>query len=257
MTYLQSPGHHHFKAGQAVFYLGQQRQKALFTPIPAIIAKDDSSWIQWPDGHVSSVGYSTLVYRGYCPHCPVPAVLDVDQQLVCPQCGTAAIDCPPPDDLIIRWFPMGMVWVHMTAQRAAAHPTWTWKQARQDARAALTVIDQRTYSLAEQLGLPRPKWSMADDQYPMIVRMRFYAFLGDTAAYLEAYHELAHVQRVNEERTNRRLNVVDSLLDLILAEDVFVKEQERRKAQRAAADSTPDGADELTDWLERQFRKAA
>jgi hypothetical protein len=258
---LQPPTHHWFKAGEAVLYLGTQCQRQPLVPIRAVIIRDHSTWIRWPDGHISSVDRSRLVYRGHCDVCAVPAVLDRDQ-LVCPLCGHSAIDCPPPDDLVVRHFPLGIAYSQMAAHRATVHPDWTWRQAYDDASAVIAAMDATADAYAGRLGLPVLKWNVRnwEAEFPINVRMRFSAYIGDEAAYRAAYHELARIQQ----ETSSALSILDTLLDFILdqADDTPGRPSQRLvlpplDLQRTADDSEPDGADDLTRWLDQQFGRAA
>lgn len=257
---LQPPTHHCFRAGEAVLCLGKQHQRQPLVPIRAVIIRDNSTWIHWPDGHISCVSHERLAYRGYCATCAVPAVLSNDQ-LVCPRCHYPAIDCPPPDELVVRWFPCGLVKSSMAAHRAAVNPAWTWQQAQREAVAASGIIDDLCYSFAEQLGLPALKQSsrLYNAECYLLHRMSFYAFFRDEEAYRAVYEELVRIQQESSEISSG-LTILGKLLDFILDEDDDTPGRPSQRLalppldlQRTTEDSEPDGADDLTRWLDDQF----
>ena len=118
---------------------------------------------------------------------------------MCPRCHSPAIDCPPPDKLVVRWFPVDLVMNSMAAHRAAINPTWTWQKARYEADVLIGVgvVYRLCYTFAGQLGLPALKQSVCPPVKPesdLLHQMNLYALVRDEEAYRAAYHELVNIQ---------------------------------------------------------------
>jgi hypothetical protein len=62
------------------------------------------------------VSASSLVYRGYCAACEVPAIVGSQGALICPRCQQLVVMMPPPDQLVLRWFPLDG-WTRSLRQR--------------------------------------------------------------------------------------------------------------------------------------------
>ena len=102
-------------AGEAVFFLPNNSawgKPAPFIPATVTDPRDilikayAKARIQRDDKpRPMRVHCSSLAYRGFCGDCLVPAVVE-QGELLCPQCGRAAIAEPPPDALVLRWFPL-------------------------------------------------------------------------------------------------------------------------------------------------------
>lgn len=196
-TTILPPERHTFRTGEAVFYIpSSQRLKQPLAPIPVVMVND--GWrIRMPDGRVTSVHPGGLAHRGYCEACAAPAVVDSSDALICPQCGAPATEAPPPDQLVIRWFPLRQAYTPMAVYRALTHPDWTWKQAVIDAHATIDAFDRGAVAAQQRLGLPvlpRRVGTAYEGDYAPYYAMEFYAFLGDDAAFLAAYEQLAAEQ---------------------------------------------------------------
>jgi hypothetical protein len=199
---------------------------------------------------VASAG---LMFRGFCANCQVPAMAGQGGRLECPNCDAPP---PPPDVLIVQWFPLDNWRVPMAIRRAAEHPDWSYWATRHDAD---NLIQTAYKGMLEQLKLPQlPSVSTSDIERWMhsaraIERLKFYAMLGHTDGFHAAYQELRSYQQGSSAAE------ICSLIDEITrdklpkARPVFLP----INIQRCKDDSEPDGPDDLTRWLEQQFRRAA
>ena len=262
---LVPPGAHHFQEGEAVYYTGRQSWGKPFAPVPAVIVRAPRRIRYLDTGKEATPHHDSLVYRGYCAACAVPAHTN-GRALYCPLCGADAVDCPPPDALIVRWFPLGQAYGPMTAYRAATHPEQAWNVAHKQARAAIDAIDYGIPTFAARLGLeprrpryaPNTNWDAETTPY---YAMRFHAYFRNEAAYRDAYRALEAAQQVQPLPNDREL-LLAALDRLIEVTDSLPPTRPRPAAPvlrvvRSADDSQPDGADATTAWLEQQFNRAA
>jgi hypothetical protein len=263
-TTLLPPKRHTFRTGEAVLYLSSaQRERQPLTPIPAVIVRDGSR-IRLSDGRVTTVNRSRLVYRGYCAPCAAPAVVSPDGQLVCPQCGAPATEAPAPDQLVVRWFPLGLADSSMAVYRALTNPTWTWRQAIDDARAAVNAMEETVAATQRRLGLPAiaPRYDVQyrESEAPLGYAMRFFALLGDDAAFLAAYEQLA-AEQAKPAPPDPLVELVRLVLARVEAEDADPIGPSRRldltpiAITRPAGDDVPDTADSsaFDVWLRGQL----
>jgi hypothetical protein len=86
--------------------------------------------------------------------------------------------------------------------------------------------------------------------------MQWYADLGDEESFLAYYRAHAPGGRLPTERADRSISFFEALLGdgpcpsrRMVLPPLDIK--------RIAGDSEPDGADDLTRWLDRQFGRAA
>src|SRR4051812_28792237 len=121
-----------FKPGEAVWYepSGHSMTKPYLAQlIPATIINCDnvgshsSARIQREDKpRITKVAAAGLMYRGFCASCQVPAITGPGGGLACPNCDAPPVNMPPPDVLMIQWFPLDRWIVPMAIRRAAEHP---------------------------------------------------------------------------------------------------------------------------------------
>lgn len=195
---LRPQNHHQYRIGDAVYYLGGSHRLLLggsdithmvnksVRPVPAIVVSPGQcfSQIRVRGGRHLWVSPYDLAFRGFCPACGVPAVLDANQQLICPSCNTEAADVPPPDPMVMCWHPGGSGWLTpMIIHRAVLNPRVTYRQARHDSRMAL----RRAYrEMLAQLHLLQSQ--QLDNQ--AVERLTFHAMLREDDAFRELYHQL-------------------------------------------------------------------
>ncbi|MDQ2999388.1 MAG: hypothetical protein M3R61_20330, partial [Chloroflexota bacterium] len=254
-----------FKPGEAVFYLQEQRAFSAEPPtlIPAIVlepskpGKRGRVTIWCKDEKRASVSGHNLIYQGYCAFCGVPAVLN-REALVCPRCSEPATAVPPPPELTLRWYPLGSDY-HAQAVRACALNKCGWSDGldiwRERDRRAWSMFEKHRMLYDKQHG--NGPWALRDeDGYGYFeCRMRWYAELGDEESFLAYY--TAHGGELPIERLDRLVALFNAL------ERDDVPGPSRRldlpplDIERIADDSEPDGADDLTTWLDRQFKRAA
>ena len=124
--------------------------------------------------------------RAYCQHCYAPAVTTTRGRLLCPSCGGAVIDQPPPDAIVLQRFPIDLGWhTSMTMRRAIVNPTWTYKQAIVD---RAVTIERAVQRMLRRLGLAKPVGkAMPTIESP---NGSFYAMLGMRAGFLASYYAL-------------------------------------------------------------------
>jgi hypothetical protein len=262
MTTLTPPELHCYQPGEAVFYIpSAMRRKEPFAGIPAVVlrATTYNARIVKITGQKSVISPRALVYRGYCAACERPAH-DRNGDLICPQCGELAIPVPPPDHLVIRWYPLGTISQPMMVHRAIINPTLTWSQAWEAGCRAARAISDTVPAAMQRLGLPVISSNYNGDFYqwrretPIYSRMTFYAAVGDDAAFLAAYRELEAEQA--KAASGRRL--LDALRLLVEDDDPDATGlRVAPKWQPPADDQEPDQADEITAWLATQMRRAA
>lgn len=261
-----------FKPGEAVYYLphpsGFCNQQEL---IPAMVLKAPHTQVEShikkvyitilrADGRTTRVWGNRLAYQGYCSFCSVPAVVGCDDgQLICPQCGELATNVPPPDELTLRWYPLEHARSAQIA-RICAQTGCTYGEALEQHN---TRSNTAFYSLLGKHGMlnemwgRRGPWTVENQQFYWFCRvMEWYADLGDEESFLSYYR--AHGGDLPSERTERLISFFESLLD---GNGPGCASQRLQLAPldivRPASDSEPDGADELTAWLDQQFKHAA
>lgn len=265
-----------FQAGEAVYYLPNDHSRVRPMPlIPAIVlachqmrgSPRASATIRRDDKErPSSVNANGLVYRGYCEACEVPAIVGASGVLICPRCLENAAPLPPPDRLVVRWFPLGC-WLHpMMARRQVEHPTWTWSAVRDVA----TMPHEEAYEdMLLRMGLPRLYNSVnferpiEERQYDsrLLSIMDAAAILRDDALFLSTHQELrARQADVARSRylAQRLLSLSPDRLEMLLdlaSGDAPPAVSFIPLPARPEGDDTPDGADETTRWVEEQFRK--
>lgn len=287
MTTFTPPERWPFLAGEAVYYVQYTTGTRPITATPAIVLACQTlrnlplgcskASVQRADkSRTSSVRANSLVYRGYCGACEVPAIVGPADTLICPRCQDLAVPLPPPDDLVVRFFPLSEYTWSRAMRFQAQHPTWPWQQAR---AAANDVFDTAYEGMLARLGLrrlyhsgdyDRPIGDQRGDQRLLNI-LDAAALLGDAALFLSAHQELSERQSAagrSRYLAQRLLNLsperLEATLDLIL--DLGGDEEPPPAApavsfiplpERPEDDAQPDGADEMTRWLEEQFRKKA
>lgn len=265
----QPATHYPFQPGEAVYYLGEKLScHATKAPplIPAIVLEgaktpglDSRIAILGKDGRVTRLQGKNLIYQGYCAFCGVPAVLD-REALVCPRCGEAATAVPPPPELTLRWYPLGRD-SHAQAVRECVLTGCGWKggmDAWRERHWASVWALLGKHGMLSDLQAQRGPWGLHDDEgYAFFEgQMKWYSELGDEESFL-AYYQ-AHGGELPSARADRLI----AFLERLTEGDGPGRASQRLvlpplDIERTADDSTPDGADALTDWLARQFRKAA
>lgn len=263
-----------FRPGDAVFYLPHpggfcNKQQLIPTIVvkaqPALVATRKAaprvSILRAGAQRSSSVEGRNLAYRGFCGFCGVPAVLGRDDTLVCPRCAEPATAVPPPNELTLRWYPIGDAGGAQIA-RISFLTGCTWGDA-------LHERNQRHYGAFDALA---QKHGMMDEMYQRLGpwteeggrffwfsdAMHWYAELDDEESFLAYYRTHADDGLLPTERTSKFVSFFQAMLDgdgpggpsrrMVLPPLDIV---------RIADDSEPDGACEITRWLERQFGRAA
>lgn len=276
-----------FQGGEAIYYLPSNQSNIRPTVyIPAIVLSCQNfkgllrcgkASIQRSDKpRPSSVSPSSLVYRGYCAACEVPAIEGTGGALICPRCQEKAIALPPPDELVVRWYPLDQYREPRVMRFQIQHPTWSWNAARE---AADAVFDTAYEGMLERLGLRR-LYNSSDYSLDAIadyhINSRLLnilsaaALLGDDALFLSTHQELS-ARQAETSRSRylaRRLLALspERLLDLL--GDLREEEADEPPPppptvsfiplpERPESDAEPDGADDMTRWLEQQFKKRA
>jgi hypothetical protein len=261
---IPMPERHIFRPGEAVLFISSTvRWSKPLAGVPAVVLQpyyNHSARIAQVNGKVATVDNGRLAYRGYCAACVQPAH-DRYGELVCPQCDQLALYAPPPDEIVIRWYGYGAE-TPMAAYRAAMDPSLTWRQAVEAAQAAIKVLDENVPATMQRLNLPiiRPRYESGVRDDEINNRMRFYAALGDDAAFVVAYRELeAELGKPIPLTPNQRLLAFLKELRAALTEDDEDSTGLRvaPKWQPPADDQEPDRPDAMTAWLERQMRRAA
>lgn len=274
-----------FLAGQAVWHLPSGHSWNYPMPlIPAIVlschtlrgcplGSSKASIVRADKLRPSNVSASRLVYRGFCQACEVPAIEGTHSTLICPACGQLAVALPPPDQLIVRWFPLNEWLESRVMRRQIEHPTWSWRAARE---AADTPYEEAYEGMLRRLKLPRLYNSVdfSSDTYEerrltdrQLGTLQAAALLGDDALFLSTHQELSarQVQRSQARAIARRLQSI-SQAELARIADVLMLDDDEPPTrpptvtliplpERPDGDDAPGGADELTGWLEQQFRK--
>jgi hypothetical protein len=278
-----------FQPGEAVYYVPSDYSWIRPMPIiPAIVLTCEHfanplrnrrarATIQRDDkARPSSVRACNLVYRGYCSACEVPAIVGPNDTLICPRCHEDAVPLPPTDRLVVRWYPLDEWLDAMVMRRQIEHPTWPWRQARE---AMDEVIDGGYTAMLERLGLGRlysSSYNVSDlvdtqQEHRLFGLLRVYAVLEDAGAFLSTYQDLItfqvdvsrklaiarRLQQLNGDQIDRVLDEVRDLADEPTQPSRPVYLDLPEPPERTAEDSEPDGADDTTAWLERQFRRAA
>jgi hypothetical protein len=249
-----------FQPGEAVYYVARTSPCYPCVGIPAVVVRVSGAHeghplvreigrrvsIQYEDGHVSTVTARRLIYRGYCAACELPAHAGAGG-LVCPVCGASLAAEPPPDHLVARWDPE--MSLHLMAVCESVRTGHALREARRrvDMRCAAAYRH-----MAQRLGLPDyRRWEWPFTSPDIFSRFELLALLGDMAGARAVVDE----QIVQAGRTLR-----------LLRAGWAQAEQEIEHAGRVlrmppfvppADDRTPDGPDDTTRWLERQFRRAA
>jgi hypothetical protein len=188
--FITPPTQYPFKPGEAIYWLPATHR--MTAPPPRIrgvvLSADNQASIRREDGGRASVSIAYLAYAAFCPHCYAPAVTTTRGRLMCPGCGGAVIEQPPPDEMVLLRFPVDFGWhTSMTMRRAIVNPTWTYKQAIVDRAETIERAEQR---MLRRLGLAKPVCRSNDD-YRIAERLKYYAMLEHDAAFLASYYELA------------------------------------------------------------------
>ena len=204
------------------------------------------------DGRRISVCGSFLAYRGYCRRCDVPAVLD-DGRLVCPLCKRKARQEPPPDHLTLLWYPIGES-LHAQAVRHCIVHKCSWEEGLDAWRKWHFDSFERMinkYGLRSEMYARREPWQ--SDEFRETAQ--WYAERDDEAGFV-AYYK-ANGGELPEERVARFFTALAGRFD-----DELETLGPSRRLQLpplvippTPEDSEPDGDDELTAWLRRQFEK--
>lgn len=254
-----------FKPGEAVYQLKETNVfSSTPTLIPAIVVasakpgKRARVAIWRNDEKRTYVQGDNLIYRGYCSFCGVPAVVGGEDRLICPTCGETATAVPPPPELTLRWYPLGQDSNAQAARECILTGcSWSdgWDVVRARHQGARKMFDKHRLSYDKQHG-HGPWGRVTETGYGYFSgRMDWYAELGDEESFI-AYYK-AHGGELPIERANRLAEHLQGLMD---GDGPGVS---RRMVlppldiERSADDSTPDGADDLTAWLDRQFARAA
>lgn len=247
-----------FQPGEAVYY--EPSNHSMTRPYISELAKatvvscrDNRISIQREDkSKVSTVDARNLSYRGYCPHCEQPAVALPNKSLICPMCDKPALAEPLPDLLALRLFPRDSWKTPMTVRRAFDNPTWPFWSVR-DAVSELVEAAYKGMLERFQLKELRPRnehdWVR---HYNGERLLEFYAVLGDEAGFQATYRDL-------EEYANKPSAALREIMQSLFGDELpaprAVVVNLPPLPERIADDSEPDGADDLTRWLECQFKR--
>lgn len=254
-----------FEADTAVYCVQYDKQSEPPLRIPAVVlwVRGTSASVQRADKtRITSTRLRNLALRGYCAVCPAPAIV-IAGQLVCSKCQAPAVDAPPPDDLVFRWFPLDEYHASLLMRRAFEHPGWSYKAV---SLAATDTTRDAEKAMLERLGLSMLYAGSNQHSIQGEVRMRrlmgLYAALGDDAAFLATYGDLSRLQACPAPpRSDRRPLFVDRedsflhhLMDRVEDEEIHTF-----SVIRPADDNEPDSntSSALDVWLDEQFRRAA
>jgi len=178
-----------FQTGEAIYHVGPLkvycRPPTLISGVVVKVAAVRVS-VRYGDGRQRAVDPERLVYRGFCGICQVPAV-DRDGLLYCPRCCRPATPEPPPDTLIVRWYPQGYDRMARIA-RECIIACCSWSHALQ----RVEVHDQDALiAMLRQTGL-YASWQRGDPMWKRIAfALQRCALPGDATGFLAAYREQA------------------------------------------------------------------
>lgn len=230
-----------FERGQAVLILqAPAAHKGYITTVPGVVLNAGDYFITVQTDHgPKRVKPTILHHRGYCPLCEVAAHLD-DGRLVCPRCEGDA-GAPVPDRLLPEW-----TWPNqygVCLDRTMLCHGCTQKEA-------FSILDRERRAqwaaMLERVGLTesyrRDRFWWADGTRDIEERMHSAAARGDADAFLEGVEQL------------KRMACHNAAYRLVQALD---EQDGNALPTRPTADTEPDGADDLTRWLDGQFKNAA
>ncbi len=263
MTIFQPPTLWPFEPDTAVYCVQYDKQSEPPLRIPAVVlwVRGTRASVQRADKtRITSTRLRRLALRGYCAVCPAPAMI-IAGQLVCSKCQAPAVDAPPPDDLVLRWFPLAEYHSGLLMRRSFEHPGWSYTAV---SHAAVDTMQHAYAEMLERLGLPwlyvSGNGQTAREEYRLFELMHLYAAMNDDRAFLATYRDLSRLQACPAPpRSDRRPLVVDwedSFL-LHLMDRRPPEEEEETHARPVDDQPDTDHSTDLDRWLDEQFRRAA
>jgi hypothetical protein len=264
-----------FKPGQAVYYLPYIGLNKPPITEPAIVLRTTEKRVRilLTSGRESSVSADYICYCGYCAVCQLPAV-DNAGQLLCPQCGAAAVAAIPPDRILFDQ--LGELPTMARKVRGVLNGEVT-------TLADCSLLNSDYAAWVKMLKQTKLYYSWSTDCEVWSTfrtgRMRDLAIIGDEAGFIAEYRRLAAEHGVKDaivqyEKIEKALDLFDKLLQAVEAGeyDDLIEEFEsgtrgslpRRPSrpvmldlpdapERSADDAEPSGADDITRWLDGQF----
>jgi hypothetical protein len=258
----------HFQPREAIYIAPYGAYKRPVAVTPAVVTKVKGEYVTMirADGARRTMKADNLVHRGYCEACRVPAILD-GAHLVCPRCERKAVDAPPPDDIMFT------LYTDPGWQRRVRESLLTGCTLRETYGAIGKRDADAFHAMLEQHGLyaewlfSRGPWrSDSPLHYQMDEELERAAILGDADAFKAIYERYAERARGNRvldgflALCGEDMDRVDALLDVLESERLYRATGRAVSVpvvERPADDAEPDGPDEVTSWLERQFKQAA
>ena len=169
---------------------------------------------------------------------------------------TPATAVPPPEELILRWYPIDTAY-HAIAVRACALTgcSWSeglsvWRDQHQRALGAMLTKHRLNYGRA----MREDPWN----DYDFADTIQWYAELGDDDSFLAFY--TANGGKDYARAIDMMMDIFDQCLEAVESDKPGPSRRIILPASnltRSADDSAPDGADSLTRWLARQFGPAS
>jgi hypothetical protein len=171
-------------------------------------------------------------------------------------CNQPATATPPPDELTLRLFPIEHAGASQIA-RISFMKGCTWGEALHERNerhyGAFDALTKRHGMVGEMYRREGP-WTEDDGQFHWFSAiMHWYADLGDEESFIAYYRAHAEDGLLPKERKNQLI----ALFERLLGDDQ--PGPSRRMVlppldiPRIADDSQPDGACDLTAWLDQQF----
>jgi hypothetical protein len=263
--FFQPPALWPFEPGHAVYYCPHlDRSSDPPACIPAVVLSIRRSKVsirRADKDRATGVHADNLAFRGYCPHCPAPAIVGPDGQLICSKCRAPVVCTPLPDDLTLRWFPLDGYDTQIFLRLAAEHPDWRFQAVWYSSAAVLR--DAET-AMLKRLGLSKilsgPDTRLWAEEGRLNKLMRLYAGLGDADAFQATYDELAALlgRRPTPLLASHPL-IVDWDDSYLLNLMDRSEEEEKHTFFRPPGDDQPDPdhSTAIDAWLDAQFRRAA
>jgi hypothetical protein len=246
-----------YQPGEAVYYTAYTSFKHPYTWSAATVQRvanrvlDDSRvevgarvTIQHADGRRATVKACSLVYRGYCTACQLPAH-DQAGQLFCARCGQTAVDEPPGDRLAAHLYGREEL-RSVQKTREAILTGCTMGDAYEPVEVRFNAAYQRMAQLCGlEHGYERFRWPFT------------------TAEIFGPFEHLSLMENVEAAK---------AIVDGVIAQEAEKLKTTIRFIQRMPpvdgdefgprwappqSDQQPDGADDITLWLERKMQRKA
>jgi hypothetical protein len=224
-------------------------------PIPGIITSMGAQYatVQTAERRIRVMPID-LHHRGYCERCEVAATVDTTGALVCLQCGADA-SASVPIHRLPRWDRrIDMYMVHLTREMLTTGCTMG------EAIGAVHKKQRDAWdAMMHQTGLIESYHRFDDVWFDAAVAQRYRdkmedaAEQGDAGAFVELYREargfLMYLRAASLIRLRDEMEAD--------ASDLPDRPEPPSGIVRPADDAQPDGEDDMTRWVQQQFRRAA